>query len=86
MKDIIILVVAPLLFAIAIAIVLSIKNYFVATSNNLNDRIETISKRPRAIKDKNHQETSVNKLMYPEVSDDFVNDMVSLFKSTIRTQ
>ncbi len=84
MNDIILLVILPLVVSFVIAIGLIIKNRLVARSNKLEDRVARNAKRPREIRDSNHQLTNTNNLLHPETDQKFTNTMVKFFRNSIR--
>ncbi len=83
MKDILLLVIMPLIVACIIAMVMIIKNHRLAQSSEFEDRVEKITRRPRVIQDSNHRDTEVNQLMVPEKSETFKNDMMDFFRASI---
>lgn len=78
MKDLITLVGIPLLLLGFYLVFVIRQNHKLAVSNTPSARITKVIMRPRAIRDINHQLTSINELMVAEQSEEFNGD-VSLF-------
>lgn len=78
MKDLIALVGIPLLLLGILLVYVIRRNHRLALSNTPNARIKKTIMHPRAIRDINHQLTSMNELMVVEQSEEFNAD-VSLY-------
>lgn len=86
MKDIIILVIVPVILITILIIFIIKKNIKIANSNALKDRIYKVSRRRRVIKDVNERKYDTKYLMQPENTKDFDSAMKHFIKQSYKIE